>query len=216
MRSGCASVCSTVLRGLSESNGSWKIIWISRRYGRTWHPLVLSSRSASRNRIDPAVGRLRPRTDLASVVLPQPLSPTTATISPASTCKSTPSTACTKPRGAPNQPAPTEKRTSSPQISRSGGTTGLLVEPAARPGSRRDGEIGRRLDRAPGQLLDAARMKAAAGRRCDQIGRLTFNGLQHLNTLVGRERRTQQRPRIGMARPGEDAADITLLDDLAC
>src|SRR4051794_29781179 len=55
----------------------------------------MSTAGSARTR--PASGVCRPHTSSSSVVLPQPLGPTTATISPAPTSRSTPSSARTEP-----------------------------------------------------------------------------------------------------------------------
>jgi hypothetical protein len=82
----------TGIRGFSDPNGSWKMICILRRSGRSSSWLIfVMSRPA--NVIVPSVGSIRRRTDRPSVVLPQPDSPTRLNVSPALTSKSTPSTA---------------------------------------------------------------------------------------------------------------------------
>src|SRR5487761_1302001 len=102
----CSSTVSaiclpTVIVGFSEVSGSWKIIPIS--LPRTlrmssWLSLLIS-RPASvmlPATIDPPVGS-RFMMDSAVIVLPQPDSPTTPSVSPGSTCNDTPSTAWTTP-----------------------------------------------------------------------------------------------------------------------
>ena len=74
---GSPTICPTRLRGLSDAYGSWKIICISRRNGR-------SSRrdsdvmSAPSKRIVPLVGSCSRTSSRPSVDLPQPDSPTIA------------------------------------------------------------------------------------------------------------------------------------------
>ena len=76
-----ASASPTLILGFSEEYGSWKTIWNRRRRS-------LSSRPDSRSRstpskvISPAVGSSRHTIIRARVDFPQPLSPTTPTISP--------------------------------------------------------------------------------------------------------------------------------------
>ena len=80
-------------RGLSDANGSWKTICISRRNGRI--ALKLSPwMSRLANVIDPAL-RSRRSSAKPSVVLPEPDSPTTPTVWPSRTSIVTPSTART-------------------------------------------------------------------------------------------------------------------------
>ena len=78
--------------GLSEENGSWKMICISRRKGRMSSlPRCVTSWPSSR--MVPAVGSIRRRMTRPTVVLPQPLSPTSPSVSPAPMVKLTSSTA---------------------------------------------------------------------------------------------------------------------------
>ena len=82
----------TGIRGFNDPNGSWKMICIRRRTGRSssW---LSAEMSCPPNMILPAVGSVSRRSDRPSVVLPQPDSPTRANVSPRWTSKSTPSTA---------------------------------------------------------------------------------------------------------------------------
>ena len=86
----------TVIRGLSEAYGSWKTIWMSRRTGRICLRLSvvmsLPSKTMRRPSARCSLMIVRP-----SVVLPQPDSPTTPSVSPGRTVRSTPSTARTCP-----------------------------------------------------------------------------------------------------------------------
>ena len=81
-----------VWRGLRLANGSWKIIWIDLRIERSWR---WSSWVMSRpwNSMRPPVASISRSSVLPSVDLPQPDSPTSATVSPASTVSDTSSTA---------------------------------------------------------------------------------------------------------------------------
>ena len=67
----------TVRRGLSDRNGSWKIICTSRRCARSAAPRRRWT-STSPKRTRPLSGRSSPTTVRASVDLPQPDSPTSA------------------------------------------------------------------------------------------------------------------------------------------
>ena len=84
------------VRGSRLAYGSWKMICIRRRYGFSAAPLSAVSSSPS-NRIEPAVGSMRRRISRPTVVLPQPDSPTSPSVSPRRISKLTPSTAWTIP-----------------------------------------------------------------------------------------------------------------------
>ncbi len=86
------------MRGFSEANGSWKMIWMSRRActsdwpersNRFW---PLSSACPS----NVALPRSNCTIALPVVVLPQPDSPTSASVSRSATLNDTPSTALKK------------------------------------------------------------------------------------------------------------------------
>ena len=98
-RRGSPTRSSSVMRGLSEEKGSWKIICISRRRARSSFrpslPTSTTEPSVTRMRISPPVGSIARMMHRAVVVLPQPLSPTRPSVSPWSMWKSTPSTART-------------------------------------------------------------------------------------------------------------------------
>ena len=87
-------ICSIVSRGDSDDSGSWKTTWISlrmlRRSARSLQLLLSDARSRPRDAI-------RPRTASASVVLPEPDSPMTPSVSPGARSKSTDSTAVKRP-----------------------------------------------------------------------------------------------------------------------
>ena len=89
-------IAPTRLRGLSEADGSWKTICISRRSGRSARR---SSREMSRpsKTTLPEVSSCRRTRQRPSVDLPHPDSPTSPSVSPARTSSETPSTACTRP-----------------------------------------------------------------------------------------------------------------------
>ena len=82
-------------RGLRDPYGSWKIICMSRRYGRMLRrDSVLMSWPS--NVIFPEVRSYSRMMQRASVDLPQPVSPTRPRVCPRRTSRLTPSTACTK------------------------------------------------------------------------------------------------------------------------
>src|SRR5258706_8066191 len=86
----------TVIRGLSDAYGSWKIICMRRRILRICSPPSFVS-SVPSNFTSPAVGLYSWRIARPVVDLPQPDSPTRPRVSPRSTKKSIPSTARTAP-----------------------------------------------------------------------------------------------------------------------
>src|SRR5690606_4351963 len=84
------------MRGLSEEYGSWKIACMRRRKASV-AALSMAPRSAPSNRMAPAVGGISFRRQRATVLLPQPDSPTRPSASPLRMVKLTPSTAFTWP-----------------------------------------------------------------------------------------------------------------------
>ena len=94
----------TISLGLSEAYGSWKIIWTKRRIGRSSardkcaiSTVRLGAFTGSGvKRIDPSVGFSARTMQRAAVVLPQPLSPTSASVSPCAMAISSPATARTR------------------------------------------------------------------------------------------------------------------------
>jgi hypothetical protein len=93
---------------LSDVIGSWKIIEISLPRIVRISASLSASRSRSPKRIEPPTMRpggqaISRRIDIAVTLLPQPDSPTTARVSPASTWIDTPSTARVMPSRVKNQ-----------------------------------------------------------------------------------------------------------------
>ena len=128
------------ITGFREVMGSWKTMAIR-------GPRMARSRasdsprmSAPSKRIEPELTRAflasSPRTAEASVVFPQPLSPTTPTMRPAGTVRSTWRRAFTAPRGVANS---TERsrisRTGSAAIVNSGSAWGRRRPAGPRPGT---------------------------------------------------------------------------------
>ena len=91
-RSGSAMMSPTRMRGLRLLNGSWNTTWTRWRNVRSCETGTLSMRSPS-SLTSPAVGSVRRRIALPTVDLPQPLSPTSESVSPRLMSKLTPSTA---------------------------------------------------------------------------------------------------------------------------
>ena len=89
--------CLTVILGSREEYGSWKMICSSAR--RSLRPAFLRRvTSLPMKRICPSVLSRRWTKSLPRVVLPQPDSPTSPSVRPASIVKLTSSTACSIPR----------------------------------------------------------------------------------------------------------------------
>src|SRR5947208_7351597 len=95
--SGSATIERTGMRGFSESNGSWETSWTCRRRSRASFagtPLI----SRPSKTIFPAVDDSRFMMQRATVLLPEPLSPTRPSVSPRAISKDTPLTAATNAR----------------------------------------------------------------------------------------------------------------------
>ena len=89
-----------VYSGLSAVIGSWKIIAMSEPRSLRIAGSLLVSRSSPSRRIEPlsSASRKSRRMDNAVTLLPEPDSPTSATRSPASIVRLTPSTAMVSPK----------------------------------------------------------------------------------------------------------------------
>ena len=87
-----------VMRGFSDAIGSWKIIWMLRRRSLASGFFRVGENSVSPSHFTaPAVGRSSPASTRPSVVLPQPDSPASPSVSPRAISSDTPSTARTRP-----------------------------------------------------------------------------------------------------------------------
>ena len=101
-RSSTSSICRPMRRiGFSAVRGLWNTMEISRPRVAASACGVARSMSMPANRIRPArmsaAASIRPMTAYASTDLPEPLSPTTPTISPRPTLNEAPSSAWTRP-----------------------------------------------------------------------------------------------------------------------
>jgi len=96
-------MAATVMRGFNDAYGSWKMIWMSRRKLRSSSPDSDSTFLPSNTTL-PELGSIRRSTQRPVVDLPQPDSPTSPSVSPASIWKSTPSTAWMAPTWRRNSP----------------------------------------------------------------------------------------------------------------
>ncbi len=80
--------------GLNEARRSWKITWIPRLRCPVWSGRIAAT-GLPRQWTAPSSGRSSAARQRTSVLLPDPLSPTTATDSPGMTCMDTPARAVT-------------------------------------------------------------------------------------------------------------------------
>ena len=104
MISASLMIAPTVMRGLSEANGSWKMICMSRQSDLQRAAIERGRRSVPSNQTSPAVGSISRRMQRPVVDLPQPDSPTRPSVSPAAMSKLTRSTACTRSSSRENSP----------------------------------------------------------------------------------------------------------------
>ena len=186
------TMAATVMRGFRLANGSWKMICMSRARPRSsCGPIAPTSRPS--NSTSPAVGSISRSTQRPVVLLPQPDSPTTPSVSPAASSKLTPSTACTW---------STTRRSTPPRIGKcffrsltcsSGGCScsRSRMQATRWPGatSRSGGVAWRHSAR---DML-AARGEAAAFGRVDQLGHGAGDGLQPLPVRAARSMRGIER-----------------------
>src|SRR5262245_48206313 len=227
--SGSATLSKMVMRGFSELNGSWKIIWICGRSGRrsargsgarstTWP-------SAARKRISPLDGAIARRMQRAVVVLPQPDSPTRPSVSPCSTAKLTSSTARTVATTRRRKPRRTSKNFCRRRTSRTGAVTALTAQPAqSRLGlvvmiekARRrlralDYPQGWRALGALGHHVRTARVEGAAGGPAERVGDRAGDGRQRRLRRGQQARdRAEQRACVGMLGRVEDVVHRPVL-----
>src|ERR1041384_7867390 len=194
------------MRGLSEENGSWKMICISRRKGRSSaRPSRVMSRPPSR--IVPAVGSIRRSTVRPTVVLPQPLSPTRPSVSPAPMAKLTPSTAWTWPTVRRRSPFRTGKYVFRSSTSRTLGIDTLGIE-TGRPVA---GPLLLVRDLLAGAFR--ARLRTTGRKRTArrQVAERRHNARNFLKPRCAARNRIHQAAGIRVERPGEELADRRFL-----
>src|SRR5688572_24623106 len=149
---------------------------------------------------------------LPSVVLPQPLSPTSPSTSPRYTSISTPSTAFTKPTVRRKTPAFTGKCAFTPlrlrmTSSLAGDIDELLVAPAHDAMGRCHLGFGRHLI-AGGDAVPAALRELAAGRAVERIGGRAGYRQDALVLAAAEDRdRVEQGTRIGVRRMAQHVLD---------
>ena len=125
------------MRGLSDAYGSWNTIWTRRARCSGVLPAAIGRPC---QRMLPASGRSSPLRQRASVLLPQPDSPTMPSVSPGASSSETSRSACRKRRGrrvsSALAPPATSKRLPRPCALSSGGAGGA-AEIAGRRGDDR-------------------------------------------------------------------------------
>ncbi len=109
-----------------------------RRDGRD-PPRSSGVRSSPSSAIEPAVGATRPLIARSSVVLPAPLVPSTATVSPGATSRSSPNSTCTR----PYQTSSSRTRSNVPAVSSTAPPGGLSAPATSRTRTPRVGHGGR-------------------------------------------------------------------------
>ena len=171
--------------------------------------------SCGEKRIAPEVGGRARRMQRATVVLPQPLSPTSDRVSPRAMAKLTSCTARTRAGLALQQPAADREGLAEPLDLEDAHASRHRVEAARAFAVGRQG--GRHLGRAAaGDHLGAARMEGASARPRFGMGHRAADRRQPLarHRLHARHR-AQQRARVRMAGCGEELSHRRELDDLA-
>src|SRR5262245_28412730 len=122
----------TVMVGFSEEYGSWKTPWICRRTVWAVSPRW-SSMLDPRYKMSPPVGLYRPRSSRPNVVLPEPVSPTRARVSPRLMASDTPSTALSTVRPRRSEPWPTLKYLVTSRVSIIGTSASATLSPTPVP-----------------------------------------------------------------------------------
>src|SRR5688572_9457057 len=170
------------------------------------------ARSRPSNAIVPAVGFSCNRISCDVVVLPQPDSPMSPSVSLCWIAKLTPSTALTNVRTRASNPCRTGKSLVSPRTSRTGDA--IFHEPAAGHASVVDVNVARLVRRTARQRVGAAGMEGASGRAIGEIRRLARDRVERILAAELRHR-ADQRARVRMLRIVEQRTHRRLLDDAA-
>src|SRR5512137_693456 len=213
LSNGSSMTRSTVRRGLSEPNGSWKTICMWRRRRRI--------RSGARarmfspwNQTSPEVGSMRRKMLNPVVVLPQPDSPTSPRVSFSPRLKETSSTACTTAALRPRNPRRTGKcLTRFRTASNSGMGRPPAGHPVAGPGLLQHGRLGPAdIDR-----LRAAGLEVAARRKGRYTGYNPFDFGQALSFEggIGAGDGGQKPAGVGVQRGVKEIEGRRLLHDPA-
>src|SRR3954470_17812727 len=227
-RKGSPTILPADMRGSSEENGSWKMICIWRRKGRS-SALPRCVMSVPLSLMDPAVASIRRRIARPTVDLPQPDSPTSASVSPGLIDRLTPSTAYTCPVVRRSRPFLIGKCFFRFVTSSTGGRgSGMAASietfgmPAGGPACRSFLLVGRRLAAAAIVCKRAARRERAASREMSERGHDAGDFLQAPLGLTRAAAhqfeprdRSHQPVRIGMQWTREQVTDARLFDLLA-
>src|SRR5215469_328891 len=175
--------------------------------------------SSPPKRIAPPVGVSCSKINLEVVVLPQPDSPISPSVSPGQTAKSTPSTALTQPSlRRSSVPVLTGKYFWTLCSSSSGADIFLLWLLVGEPALRRPVGLDLPILGLPADALrhrvGAARVKCAARR---QLGEVRGVSRDRVERVFAAElgHRAEQRPSVGVPRRAEQIAHRTLFDNLA-
>src|SRR5215472_8386102 len=120
-----------VIVGFSDEYGSWNTPWTCRRTARAVS-LLRSRMLTPRYRMSPLVGVYRPSSRRPKVVLPEPVSPTSARVSPRRIVSDTPSTALSVGRARPIASRPAEKCLATCSVSMIGTSASAASAAAAR------------------------------------------------------------------------------------
>ena len=227
--SGSARIWPTVMRGLSDAYGSWKIdLHLARAKARAARVSSSAVTSSPSRPMRPAVGSIRRSTSRPTVDLPQPDSPTSASVSPAreheATRRRPPSRVDERP--AERRALATTKCFTRPSATSDGSrraldadSRSLLVERAPRAGTRRQQAL-RPPERRARPRGDARRRHLA--HRAERAARLRSGSRAAARSCSapcprspasrGRRRssrgeRAEQPDRVGMLRAREQRVD---------
>ena len=153
------------MRGSSEPNGSWKTICASLAERRAARRAERRARRARRSGPRRRVGSISRSISRASVLLPQPLSPTSASVSPGATSRSTSSTAESQLVGRPRHVA---RRPGSASSARA---RGAAAQPCERVRGCSSGAHGRPRSRSSAGCVSSQRSIAVRAARREAAGR---------------------------------------------
>ena len=211
MVSASPMIAPTVMRGLSEANGSWKMICMSRQSARS----AAASSAVDVAALEPDLARRSARSAAGcsgrwSICRSRIRRPARAS-RPAPMSKLTPSTACTVSASRDEQPAADREildqvLDAQQRLGHCAATSSSCTSTQATlwPGA----DVAQRRHRLAAfrHRVAAARREAAAGRRVEQARHHAGDGLEP--RLAGRRRvdardRADQALRVGMARVGE-------------
>src|SRR5918996_44412 len=216
----------TEARRLRAESGFWKTVCRARTCSKSRFTIRGSSGRPSSSTVEPWSGAVNPRRTRASVVLPEPDSPTSPSVSPASMARSTSTSARIRlpswanvllafPDPGGGLPPRRDRRRDGRHAGRARKVGGLLVEVAAARVPRAE-RVEPRLVR-PADLLDerAAVGGDAAPQGCTELRKGPRGRVQPVPVLAQPPARdaAQEADGVGMARLGEDGPGRALLDE---